>query len=74
MDMKQLHCFITVVEQKSITKAAEKLYITQPAMSRITKSFIVLEFFSANEGIGFRAICKLIIGVKPEKLVGPEVL
>ncbi|MCT1576801.1 LysR family transcriptional regulator [Oceanobacillus kimchii] len=38
MDMKQLHCFITVVEQKSITKAADKLYITQPAMSRIIKS------------------------------------
>lgn len=38
------------------------------------ESASVLEFFSANEGIGFRAICKLILGVKPEKLVGPEVL
>lgn len=34
MDLNQLHYFITVAETENITKAAQKLYITQPALSR----------------------------------------
>lgn len=34
MDLNQLHYFITVAETGNITKAAQKLYITQPALSR----------------------------------------
>lgn len=34
MDLNQLHQFITVAETENITRAAQKLYITQPALSR----------------------------------------
>lgn len=34
MDLSQLEYFTTVVEEKTITKAADKLHITQPALSR----------------------------------------
>ena len=33
MDMKQLQSFAAVVEERSFTKAAERLYISQPAIS-----------------------------------------
>ena len=34
MDLNQLHYFTVVAETQNITKAAQKLYITQPALSR----------------------------------------
>lgn len=34
MDLKQLRYFVSVVTNRSITKASEKLYIAQPALSR----------------------------------------
>lgn len=34
MDLNQLHYFVTVAEMENITKAAQRLYITQPALSR----------------------------------------
>lgn len=34
MDLNQLHYFTVVAETENITKAAQKLYITQPALSR----------------------------------------
>ncbi len=37
--LNQLRIFIQIVEQKSITKAAEKLYLTQPAVSIQLKNF-----------------------------------
>ncbi len=37
----QLECFIAVVENGSINSAAEKLFMTQPSMSRILKSLEV---------------------------------
>lgn len=37
----QLECFIAVVENGSINRAAEKLFMTQPSMSRILKSLEV---------------------------------
>ena len=33
MDMKQLQSFAAVVEQRSFTRAAEKLYLSQPTIS-----------------------------------------
>jgi DNA-binding transcriptional LysR family regulator len=35
MNLKQLKVFVTVAEEESITKAAEKLYMAQPAVSQI---------------------------------------
>ncbi len=35
MELTQLHYFVMVAETGNITKAAEKLYITQPALSRV---------------------------------------
>lgn len=37
----QLECFIAVVENGSINRAAEKLFMTQPSMSRILKALEV---------------------------------
>ena len=34
MDIRELKYFLTVAQEKSISKAAEKLYITQPSLSR----------------------------------------
>ena len=34
MDLKDLRCIVTVAETRNITHAAEKLYMTQPALSR----------------------------------------
>ena len=33
MEFKQLQSFVTVVQQKSFTKAAAQLYISQPTIS-----------------------------------------
>src|SRR5699024_2687702 len=38
MDRKQLQYFMGVAELRSFTRAAEKWYITQPALSRVIKS------------------------------------
>ena len=35
MELNQLHYFVTVAKVGNITKAAEQLYITQPALSRV---------------------------------------
>lgn len=34
LDLRQLHCFLTVVEEGQITAAAERLGVAQPALSR----------------------------------------
>ena len=34
MELRQLHYFLTICEEKSITKAAERLFITQPSLSK----------------------------------------
>lgn len=38
MDIRQLEYFLQIVKDKSITKAAENLYITQPALSKAIKN------------------------------------
>ena len=37
MELRVLRCFITIAEEGSISKAAEKLMITQPTLSRQLK-------------------------------------
>ena len=37
MELRHLRYFVTVVEEKSITKAAEKLFIAQPPLTRQIK-------------------------------------
>ncbi len=34
MEIRVLRCFLTVVREESITKAADALHITQPTLSR----------------------------------------
>ena len=50
--LHQLHVFIEVVKQKSITKAAEELYMTQPALSIQLKNFQNQFDFPLTEVIG----------------------
>ncbi|KAB7673069.1 LysR family transcriptional regulator [Bacillus sp. B1-b2] len=38
MEIRQLHYFIEVVKQKNISKASEKLHISQPALSKAIKN------------------------------------
>lgn len=38
MDLKQLNYFVTIVEHKSFSKAAQKLHISQPSLSNAVKS------------------------------------
>lgn len=38
MEIRQLHYFVEVVKQKNMTKASEKLHISQPALSKAIKN------------------------------------
>ena len=38
MDLKQLNYFVTIVDHRSFSKAAEKLHISQPSLSNAVKS------------------------------------
>ncbi|MBQ6448752.1 LysR family transcriptional regulator [Cytobacillus oceanisediminis] len=38
MEIRQLHYFVEVVKQKNMTKASDKLHISQPALSKAIKS------------------------------------
>jgi len=37
MDLSQLHVFLTVAKEQSFSRAAEKLYRTQPAVSIVIR-------------------------------------
>ena len=57
MDLRKLQYFIELVEQGSLGKAAEKLHVSQPAL---TKSLRLLE-----DELGVRLLDRLPGGVKP---------
>lgn len=57
MDLRKLQYFIELVEQGSLGKAAEKLHVSQPAL---TKSLRLLE-----DELGVRLLDRLPAGVKP---------
>jgi LysR family transcriptional regulator of gallate degradation len=57
MDLRKLHYFVEAVEQGSLGKAAEKLRVSQPAL---TKSLRLLE-----DELGVRLLDRLPVGVKP---------
>ena len=44
MDIRILHYFVTIAQEKNITRAAERLLITQPTLSRQLKEL--------EEGLG----------------------
>lgn len=47
MKMKMLEYFITLAEAKSINEAAQKLYITQPSLTK------ALQLFEKEIGVSF---------------------
>ena len=42
MEIRVLRYFITAAREENITKAAEKLHITQPTLSRLRRSARIL--------------------------------
>lgn len=59
MNFNQLHYFVKVVEQRSISKAATMLFMTQPALT--------LSMQSLETELGFQLYTKTSYGVEPTK-------
>ena len=54
MKLIQLEYFVRIVEEQSFTKAAEKLFISQPALSKAIQSMekeLKVSLFSRNPGV-----------------------
>ena len=54
MKLIQLEYFVRIVEEQSFTKAAEKLFIFQPALSKAIQSMekeLKVSLFSRNPGV-----------------------
>lgn len=49
MNDRQIACFLEAVKERNFTKVAEKLYLTQPGVSRM--------ICYAGEGIKYKAVC-----------------
>ena len=51
MDIRILHYFVTIAQEKNITRAAERLLITQPTLSRQLKELeeeLGVKLFKSN--------------------------
>ena len=55
MTLTQLNYFITIAETKSLNKAAEQLYVSQPsltnAMKELEKELGITLFFRSGRGV-----------------------
>lgn len=54
MKLIQLEYFVRIVEEQSFTKAAEKLFISQPALSKAIQSMekeLKVSLFSRKPGV-----------------------
>jgi len=38
VELRHLRCFIAVVEERSFTRAGERLYLSQPSLSRMSST------------------------------------
>lgn len=67
MDVRELECFLAVVEHGGITRAAESLYLAQPSVSQIIRRL------EADLGLElFRRVGRgLVLAPAGEALVGP---
>ena len=63
MDTKQIEYILKIAEENNITRAAEKLFITQPALNQqlLRLENLELSFFIAPELTGIQR--------KPEKFI-----
>lgn len=77
MDIKQIQCFISVADDLNFTSAAEKLYISQPSLSRhihLLEDELGIILFKRNNknveltsaGIQLLATAKKIVGTVDE--------
>jgi DNA-binding transcriptional LysR family regulator len=66
MDLRRLKTFVAVVEHGSVSKAAQLLHITQPALSRQIASFEAELGFKLFERVGRR----LLLTARGEQLLG----
>ncbi|WP_252311127.1 LysR family transcriptional regulator [Sinobaca sp. H24] len=72
MDQKDWQILNAIAEEKSLTKAAEKLFITQPALSyrlkQLEESFQTKLFFRTKKGIEFTSEGELLVDYAKEQI------
>ncbi|PPA69123.1 LysR family transcriptional regulator [Jeotgalibacillus proteolyticus] len=72
MDQKDWQILKAIAEEKSLTKAAEKLFITQPALSyrlkQLEESFQTKLFFRTKKGIEFTSEGEYLVEYAEEQL------
>ena len=51
MDIRTLRYFVEVVRQQSFTRAAEKLFVTQPTISKMLKNLCLLYTSDADDDL-----------------------
>ncbi|SDP17918.1 LysR family transcriptional regulator [Halobacillus sp. SY10] len=72
MDQKDWQILNAIAEEKSLTKAAEKLFITQPALSyrlkQLEESFQTKLFFRTKKGVEFTSEGELLVDYSKERI------
>ncbi|MYL29922.1 LysR family transcriptional regulator [Halobacillus halophilus] len=72
MDQKDWQILSAIAEEKSLTKAAEKLFITQPALSyrlkQLEESFQTKLFFRTKKGIEFTSEGEYLVEYAEEQI------